>query len=57
MVAVFLLICVLLPNSDELTERFLPNTWTLVLTAVLFAVSILSMNKVTSFLYFNFQFQ
>jgi alginate O-acetyltransferase complex protein AlgI len=51
---VFLLVCVLLPNSDELTERFVPNTWTLILAAILFAVSILSMNKVSTFLYFNF---
>lgn len=54
MIIVFLLICVLLPNSDELTERFAPHTWTLLLAAILFAVSILSMSKVTSFLYFNF---
>ena len=54
MSAVFLLVCVLLPNSDELTERFVPNTWTLILAAIMFAVSTLSMNHVTSFLYFNF---
>jgi alginate O-acetyltransferase complex protein AlgI len=54
MTIVFLLICSLMRNSDELTERLVPNTWTLILAAVLFVVSVLSMNKVTAFLYFNF---
>ena len=54
MIAVFLLVCVWARNSDELTERYVPRAWTWVLAAVLFAVSILSMSKVTSFLYFNF---
>jgi D-alanyl-lipoteichoic acid acyltransferase DltB (MBOAT superfamily) len=54
MIIVFLLICVILPNSDELTERFAPNARTLILAVILFAVSILSMNHVTSFIYFNF---
>jgi D-alanyl-lipoteichoic acid acyltransferase DltB (MBOAT superfamily) len=54
MIAIFLLVCVLLPNSDQLTERFVPNATTLALAVILFAVSILCMNHVTSFLYFNF---
>jgi alginate O-acetyltransferase complex protein AlgI len=54
MIVVFLFICALTRNSDELTERFAPNGWTLSLTAILLTVSILSMNKVTTFLYFNF---
>ena len=50
----FLLACVFAKNSDELTERFAPNVRTLVLAVVLFVVSMLSMNRVTEFLYFNF---
>ena len=54
MIAVFLLVCILLPNSDQLTERFSPNATTLILAVVIFVASILSMNHVTSFVYFNF---
>jgi alginate O-acetyltransferase complex protein AlgI len=54
MIGLFLTLCVFARNSDELTERFVPNLWILVLAAAMFAVSILCMNKVSTFLYFNF---
>jgi alginate O-acetyltransferase complex protein AlgI len=54
MIIVFVLICVLASNSDELTERFVPNAMALTVAVVLFVVSILSMSHVSSFLYFNF---
>ncbi|HTW92761.1 MAG TPA: MBOAT family protein [bacterium] len=54
MIGAFLLVCILLKNSDEMTARFSPNARTLILATVLFVVSFLSMNKVSTFLYFNF---
>ena len=53
-ILVFLVITALAPNSDELTERFKPSGLTLVFAVVLFVVSILSMNRVSEFIYFNF---
>jgi hypothetical protein len=51
-----LLIVVLLAakNSDEMLRKFKPTWKTALFTIVLAAYSLLSMNRVTEFLYFNF---
>ncbi len=52
--AIAICICWFAPNSGEISEKFKPNVKYAVLTAVLLAVSIMSMNKVATFLYFQF---
>ena len=41
-------------NSIETLQKFRPSTITLLFTAILFISSVLSLNKVSEFLYFNF---
>ncbi|MGN0005908.1 MAG: MBOAT family O-acyltransferase [Candidatus Gastranaerophilaceae bacterium] len=41
-------------NSNEITEKFKPDKITTFITITLFIVSILSLNKVSEFLYFQF---
>ena len=41
-------------NSNQLLQRFKPTRWTLYFTSICFLISILSLNKVSEFLYFQF---
>lgn len=49
-----LIVVTILPNSNEIKERFEPNRKWLILLCTAFLVSIMSLNKPTEFLYFNF---
>ena len=49
-----LFICWFLPNSREMMEKFKPNWKTAVFAAVLLTASIMRMNQVVQFLYFQF---
>lgn len=49
-----LLLVVFFKNSIELKERFKPTLVTVVFTTILFIYSILNLNKVSEFIYFNF---
>ena len=41
-------------NVSEFSERFKPSGLTLLVTVILFFISVLSMNQVSEFLYFQF---
>ena len=41
-------------NSNQLLERFKPAKWTLYLASICFILSVLSLNKISEFLYFQF---
>lgn len=49
-----LFICWFLPNSRQMMEKFKPNWKTAVFAAVLLVASIMRMNQVVQFLYFQF---
>ena len=49
-----LLVSFLCRNSNELVKDFTPKWQTALISAVLFAISILNMNKISEFIYFNF---
>lgn len=49
-----LLLVVFFKNSIELKERFKPTLVTVVFTTIIFIYSILNLNKVSEFIYFNF---
>ena len=49
-----ILLCVAAPNSIELKDRFRGSWASAVLTAALALAGILSLTKITEFLYFNF---
>ena len=41
-------------NSNQLLDRFKTSRWTLYFTSICFLISILSLNKISEFLYFQF---
>lgn len=47
-------ICWFAPNSNEMADKFKPTYKTMLFAAVLFALSVVQMNKVVQFLYFQF---
>lgn len=49
-----ILICWLLPNSKEMSERFKTNSVTLIFTSILIIICLFNMNHASSFLYFQF---
>jgi hypothetical protein len=53
-VTVGLVLVLAFKNSMELASRFKVSYKTIVFSAFLFTYSVLSMNKVSEFLYFNF---
>lgn len=54
MVAAFIAIVALVPNSMDLKDRFRPNAVTLVLQAFIFVFSVMMISKASEFLYFQF---
>ena len=48
------IILLFIPNSVEWSKKFKPNTFYFIVTLVLMLISILSINKVSEFLYFQF---
>ncbi|MDO4476003.1 MAG: MBOAT family O-acyltransferase [Lachnospiraceae bacterium] len=49
-----LFICWFMPNSKALAEKFKPNARTMLFASILMMLSIVNMNKVVQFLYFQF---
>lgn len=54
LVVLCLVITFFLPNSNELRERFRPNLYSLVVASAALVFSLLFMNRVADFLYFQF---
>jgi alginate O-acetyltransferase complex protein AlgI len=48
------IVTIFLKNSSELLQKFSPNLLTLLFSGALFLTSVLSFNKISQFLYFNF---
>lgn len=56
MITYALVLCMILfyRNSNELVKRFVPNLYSIVVTIMILVSAILSLGKVSEFLYFNF---
>lgn len=50
----FMTICIALKNSNQMLENYKPSWKIAVFTGIIFAISIMSLTKVSEFIYFNF---
>ncbi|MFD2614005.1 MBOAT family O-acyltransferase [Paenibacillus gansuensis] len=54
MIALFVLVCVLFKNTNQLSDNMKPKWSTAIVLAAVFVYSLLNFNQISEFLYFNF---